>query len=212
MAFVKNPILLPLQNLIGLAPAPHPLILDDQNISLTLPLIPDITRRSRTQAPSTGLYSCQMQTEHSAAGSLTTVINPYAPQNPGAIWPSDVPEDFDAWVIGANIALVDGDIVDLDDASLEINPLDDSARGWTVSTGGGAIAGNLSFTQIAHWDQADMVDASRKKGIWRPLNLRFRRGDRLQFITKSNLAGDLDIVCAMIWALFPAGLGQDAAF
>jgi len=208
MAFVKNPILLPLQKLIGLAPKTVPLVLDEANVSLTLPMVPDITRRSRTFAPSTGLYMCQMQNEHAAAGSLSVTVNPFDPANSGDVWPAPVPDGFDAWLLGANVAIVDGDIVDLDDCSLEINS-PEAARGWTITTGGGAIGGTLAFTQIAHWDAAQILDATRKKGIYRKIGLRWRQGDNIVFLSDSNLAGDFDIVCTMIWGLFPESLGQD---
>lgn len=208
MAFVKNPVLLPLQKLIGLAPSGKPLVLDDENVSLTLPIVPDITRRSRTPAPSTGLFMCQMQNEHAAAGTLSVSMDPYVATNTGDVYPSPVAQDFDLWLLGANVAIVDGNIVDLDDCSIEINA-PDAARGWTITSGGGAITGALSFTQIAHWDAAQILDATRLKGIWRPLGLRWRRGDAVVFISDSNLAGDFDIVATMIWGLFPAGLGQD---
>lgn len=211
MTFVKNPILLPLQKLIGIAPTPKPLVLDDENISLTLPMVPDVLRRSGTLLPSTGLYACQMQNEHTAAGTLQLSEDPYFAANNGDLWPNPLDPGFDIWLIGANVNIVDGDIADLDDCSLEINS-PESARGWTITTGGGAIGGTLSFTQIAHWDAAQILDASRKKGIWRPIGLRWRRGDSVVFISDSNLAGDFDIVCTMLWAMFPAGLGQDAAF
>ena len=208
MSFVKNPILLPLQGMIGLTPTPKPLVLDDTNISLTLPLAPEIIRRSSTQAPSTGLFVCQMQNEHVAAGTLSISVDPYLPANPGAIWQGEVPEEFDCWLLGVGCAISVGDIVDLDDCSVEISS-PETARGWSITTGGGAITGNLSFTQIAHWGQGDIVDTTRKKGIWRPIGLRWRRGDNLFWISDSNLVGNFDIIVTMIWGLFPAGLGQD---
>ncbi len=208
MAFVKNPILLPLQDMIGLSPTPHPLVLDDANVSLTLPLVPDITRRSRTLVPSTGLFACQMQNEHSAAGTLVLALDPYLPENPGAVWPAEVVPSLDAWLLGVGCQIDTGDIVDLDDASVEIDS-PATARGWSATTGGGPITGGLAFTSIAHWDQPQITDASRKKGVWKPLGIRWRRGDQLNWISKSNLAGNFDIILTMLWGLFPAGLGQD---
>jgi len=219
MSIVKNPILLPLQRLIGIAPNPKPVVLDDDNISLVLPMVPDITRRSRS-GPSGGWFQGVLENVHSGADDEKVNINPYLPglfaQAP---YPASVGVDFDIWLAGASLVQNSGTAA-LTGAMLSMN-VPTHALGWGKDDAGVAVTATPGFP-LALWDSQDSsVNAPPGGNIvcltaggeltYQPIGIRLPHslepGTTLVFDSTSSGAAEFRLI--MLLGLFPAGLGQD---
>jgi hypothetical protein len=185
--------------------------LDDANVTQVLDMWP-IVRRSRTMANSTGIFNGAIRNIHAAANSQATTVNLY---EPGALahrgWPSEVPQGFDVWVLGAQLQRDSG-------AGNITGGLLRLTAGNTFGLGIGAPAGfepsdspilcafssNLTTgpSVIALYTELGTGKAVCKIGA------RIRRGFTLSLDTTSGAS--VTVRCIMTLGLFPEGLGQDA--
>jgi len=213
MAIVKNPIILPLQGLIGLAPTPTPLVLDDENISLVLPLVPDITRRS--QAPAgTGWFLGIMENVHSAGDDESSAMDPYVPGD-AAIppYPNPVPAGFDIWLAGVSLIRNSG-TGGLTIGTMLVN-VDDPSQGLGIDDAGAVVVSTL-FQCVATFDNIVATQRGADPGetqaglTYQPIKLRQPRGVSWTFDTTSAAAAEFQL--QIVFGLFPEGLGQDVAF
>jgi len=212
MSLVKNPILSTLQRMVGISPSPQPVVLDDANISLTLPLVPHVTRRSLAGIES-GWFLGITENVHSGADAESSFIDPY---NPGdlavAPYPGVVPDDFDVWVLGVAGVRSSG-VGDLTGAIFSLNPADTS-QGWGIDDAGAAVIGSLAI-KIAFFDTLEetvtaVVSSAMltEAGLtYQPVGIRVPRGGLLGFDTESVAAAEFQ--GQWLIGLFPAGLGQD---
>lgn len=213
MSFVKNPILLPLQKLVGISPTPQPVVLDDTNISLTMPLVPDITRRSRTHGPTGGMYSGILRNVHAGADDESSTIDPYAPgADAVAPYPTSVDEGFDVWLLGlcGQMSQGSGDLITAGFASISVP---DHMQGFGREDDGTPLALSPSFN-VALFTGIDGTGSGNPPltlagsgQVWIELGIRLARGQRITWKTTSSAAADFDL--QMLIGLFPAGLGQD---
>jgi len=216
MGAIKNPILKALQGLIGIAPVPGPVVLDDDSISLTLPVVPHIARRSLAGIE-LGWFVGLMENVHSGADSEASSIDPY---EPGALlavppYPPSVPDDFDLWLLGISGTRSSG-TGGLTGALFTLNP-NDTSQGWGIDDAGVALLGTPSirlglFDSISELVQAFTTDPminSLTLQTFYKLGIRVPRGAILSFETEAAAAAEFQ--GQFLLGLFPAGLGQDVA-
>jgi len=214
MTLIKNPVLLSLQSLIGIAPSPKPVVLDDENVSLTLPLVPDISRRSRVLAGTQGWFQGVLENVHSAADDENVGLQPY---NLGIAaippFPAIVGPEFDIHIAGASMLRTSGTGA-LTIGSLSINVLPQN-QGFGLDDAGAVVVATPSIF-LARFDAIQATQASSDPGIteqglyYQPINMRLPRGASLSFASTSAAAATYQML--VMFGLFPAGLGQDVAF
>jgi len=212
MAIIKNAILSPLGRLIGIAPAPQTTVLDDDSVSLVLPIVPDIARRSLGGATG-GWFQGLLENVHSGADDEVSQIDPYIPgASAVAPYPGNVNADFDVWLLGVNGRRSSGS-GDLTGGVVSLNP-GAHLQGWGEDDVGDPVVSAPSM-RLAFFDGVETQAA----GIGSPplknpqgllhinLNLRIPRGGTLSFHSTSAAAAEFQMF--FILGLFPAALGQD---
>jgi len=214
MTVVKNPILALLQNMIGITPAPLPLVLDDSNISLVLPIIPEITRRGQTIGNLTGWFQGILENVHSGADNEISTIDPYsAGADAVEPFPVEIQPGFDLWVLGAQLSVSSGTPA-LVGAIFSLN-LEGRQQGFGRDDVGAPVVGNVPLT-LAAWDgtftaaayaDGDPCTLTGSDEVFKYLALRIPRGANLRLHTTSGAAGEFQL--SLLMGLFPAGLGQD---
>ena len=101
MSLIKNALLLPIQHLIGQAPAPTPAVVDDDSVSLVLPVVPNIARRSLASQPTGGWFTGLLENNHVSDDAIISTANVYnIGDDAVAPWPAPVPNEFDVWLLG----------------------------------------------------------------------------------------------------------------
>lgn len=212
MAVVKNPIISTLGNMIGLSPTPSPLILDETNLSLVLPVVPDVARRSGAGIEA-GWFVGLLENVHSAADSESSFIDPYNPgANSIAPYPEIVPIGYDVWLIGVSGTRSAGS-GGLTGAIFVLNP-GDTSQGWGQDDAGAAVVGTPSirlalFDSISELVQAVATDPmiTEQGATYVPIGIRIPRNSLLGFETEAAAAAEFQ--GQFLLGLFPAGLGQD---
>jgi len=211
MSVIKNPILLPLQSIIGITPTPKPVVVDDENVSLVLP-IGDIIRRARANGPTGGWFEGVLENVHSGADDESSSIDPY---NAGADavppYPRTVDPAFDIWLLGVSgqeQAAGNG----LTMAIMGVNPPNHS-QGWGRDDAGDPVVASPTI-RIARFDGLDTATGitgppmiTEQGLVYQPVNMRLPRGCTITF--ESTSAGISVFRAIFLMGLFPAGLGQD---
>lgn len=215
MSIIKNAILLPIQHLIGQAPAPTPAVVDDDSVSLTLPIIPDIARRSLASQPSGGMFTGQLENNHVSDDAIVSTINVYAAGDDAvAPWPTPVPDHFDVWWIGCCAIHASGS-GGLSEALVGYNPAN-FVQGWGRDQSGALVPGSPPMF-FGRWDaiaggatgSADAPLLTEAGQTWIPVNQRIPRGTNLRFQTLSSGAAAVEFRCLFLMGLFPSAMGQD---
>jgi len=215
MATIKGEQLTLVQRLYRLATAQLAGVteLDADNVSQTLPIVPEILRRSSTPLKSQGIGLAIFLNEHAAAGQLETLINPYTTANVANGYPSPVDDArLDIWLIGAIVKRMAG-AGTLDAAILQMNY--SSGQNFFGEADDGTATNIGADVPVARWDVIDTettldVALTEQGEPYVSINTRIARGTNLQFF--SDVAGAAaDIQCAAIIGLFPQGMGQDIA-
>jgi len=214
MTIVKNPLLGSLQALIGIAPAGVPLVLDEGNIALTLPIVPEIARRSQAIGNLTGWFFTILENVHSGADNEVNSVDPYeagAFANPP--FPGSVPIGYDLWVQGCALTessgtpAVVGAIFSMN-SQIRYQGIgrDDVGAAVVANVPLPLVAWDGTFTaaSYANGDPCTVVGTGR---IWSDVSVRVPRGAVLRLHTTSGAAGEFRLVILM--GIFPAGLGQD---
>lgn len=216
MAIIKNAILRPIQRLIGIAPAPQQTVLDDDSVSLTFPIVPDIARRSLSGLATGGWHIGVLENVHSAGDAESSSIEPYS-AGPDAVapYPIVIGDDFDLWLLFVH-GLRSSGSGGLTGAVMGVNPPDHS-QGWGRDDQGDPVlsspAMRVAFfddleTTVTGVSQKPMIQT--KTGALRVnVGMRIPRGSNLAFHTVSAAAAEFQAIFVM--GLFPASLGQDVA-
>jgi len=215
VSLVKNALLASLQNLVGITPIGAPVVLDDGNISLTLPLVPDIARRSQASGPS-GWYQGRLQNVHSAADAEVSTIDPY---NPGASalgsYPPAVVAGFDVWLVGCSLVQSSG-VAGITEGTvtLELSGAGANLTGWGQDDAGSVVTGFSQFNVARFSDIIATITAGGSDFGVTPSGdpmvypkLRIPRGGRIRFRSESPAAATY--LAVLLLGLFPEGLGQD---
>jgi len=214
MPIIKSGLLLRISQLIGGPPVGGPTVLDDDSVSLTMPVLPEIARRSLIQGPLTGWYTSVMENVHSAADGELSSINPYEPGAAAvAPYPESVPDDFDVWLLKAFAQRSSGSGA-LTMGYLDMNPVTHQ-QGWGIDDAGAPVIDEPPVV-LARWDSVEAVvtvagatePAMTEAGdTMVDVNIRIARGALLRFSTESAAAAEFQ--CLLLMGLFPSGLGQD---
>jgi len=211
VSFIKNPVLSTLQRMIGISPVPGPIILDDTNVSLVLPMVPDVTRRSLAGIR-TGWYLGMLEVVHSGADFESAALDPYnAGVDAIAPYPPIVPEGFDVWLLGVGGHRSSG-AGGLVGANFSMNPEDEN-QGWGRDDAGAPVVGTPSFIVAAFDSINELVTAgiqpmqTESGETFVKVGIRVPRGGTLGVNTQSAAAAEFQ--AQFLTGLFPAGLGQD---
>ena len=214
MAIITSGLLKILQQLIG-APAAAwgPVVLDDDSVAQTLPIIPEIARRGLAPGTIGGWGFSVMENVHAGAGFEFSTIDPYQP-GVAAVggYPEAVQEGFDVWLLGAT-GLRSSGAGGLTVASVALN-LVGTQQMWGVDDADAQVVADPLMV-LGRFDGLEttlsggsvyMIDESGNPYI--SMNLRIpRSGVALQFHTEAAAAAEFQLVLLM--GLFPASLGQD---
>lgn len=215
MAKITTKILLGLQELLGLSSAElmFPVDVDMGNISLTLPVVPEVARRGLTIGPAGGWFQGVLENVHGAADAEVVSIDPYNPGDAAVgAYPRVVEDGFDIWLAGVSGQRSDG-AGGLTMAGVFFNP-GDASQGWGIDDSGATIVETPSLW-LARFDSLETTMSiittppmmTEAGDFYVPLNLRLPRGGVLGFASESAAAADFQITLVM--GLFPAALGQD---
>ncbi|MEE8492524.1 MAG: hypothetical protein V3S25_00655 [Nitrospirales bacterium] len=212
MTIVKKPILQALQQLIGIAPSASPLVMDDANVSLTLPIVPEVARRSNASQNTGGLFQGVLENVHSGADDERSQIDPYlaGPDAFGA-WPPLIPQGFDVWLLGICGEQTSG-VAGLTGATCKIN-IPNSSLGWGRDDAGAPVVATPRYT-VALFDSVTSIVGNNNPVMiteqgnpWVTLNMRLNRGHDIVFDSTSGAAAEYRMLVFL--GLFPSGMGQD---
>jgi len=211
MSIIKNAILKPIQRLIGIAPASSPTVVDTGNVSLTMPILPDMARRSLASQPTGGWFQGVLENVHSAGDAEISSINPYEAAA-DAVAPYPIAIDdllFDLWIVAVGGIRSSGS-GGLTSGVVSITP-SAHTQGWGRDDVGAPVVASPRMT-IASFDAINSDGALdffiTEQGLpFQPLNLRIPRNSLLTFHSTSAAAAEYQ--AWVLLGLFPAGLGQD---
>ena len=220
MATLKNAILRPLQKLIGVAPATLPTVVDLENVSLTLPIIPEVVRRSSAHViEHGGLWQGVLENVHSGADNEISSLRPYEPGENFVIspFPAVITDEWDLWLskVGGRRSSGTGA---LSGAAMILTSIGASpmSQAWGKDDVAAKVEGTSPMV-LAQFDGistlVDALNANEDPMItedgktWVDVNMRIPRGALLAF--KSTAAAAAEFQMWFILGLFPAGMGQD---
>jgi len=215
MALIKNSALSLISAILDLPTSQLASLvnLDDGDVSLTLPIFPELARRGLAGIRS-GWYQMVLENVHSGADDEGITIEPYTPGVTAvAPYPAIVPLDFDVWLLRIGMVQTTG-AANLTEGWVRILLPAESLGAGIEDTGGPVITQSnytlARFTDIivAPGTPDDMaVDANGEPVIY--TNLRLPRGARINFSTRSAAAATYRALLTI--GLFPSSLGQDVA-
>lgn len=173
-----------------------------------------LVRRGLALAETAGVFDAVLSNVHAAAGTLTSTVNPYqAGAAAIAPFPAAVPDDMEAWLLGASCEQIGGS--GTFKGALYLNP-DDSSQGFGINDSGVPVV-RSNAKPLAFWDS--MVTASQTIGLeggqraFQKIGLRLPRmrqaGSGLIWASVASAATTFD--CQLWIGLFPIGMGQDIA-
>ena len=215
MTIIKNAIVAPIQKIVGSQQTPSPTILDDDNISLTLPISPNIIRRSLSSQPTGGWFQGVLENVHSAADDEASEIFPYnAGDDAVAPYPTSISADFDLWLLSV-FGFRSSGAGGLNRGVATMNP-PSHAQGWGRDDAGASLVTTVrhpvaAFDGIVAETAATLayMQTELQGLILQPVGLRLPRGCTLGFNSSAAAAAEFQMVFTM--GLFPAALGQDVA-
>ena len=211
MTIIKNAIVAPIQKIVGSQQAPSPTVLDDDNISLTLPIAPDIIRRSLSSQPTGGWFQGILENVHSGADDESSEISPYeAGVDAVAPYPESISAEFDLWLMSIYGSRTSGS-GGLTGAVGSMLPKG-HAQGWGRDDAGAPLV-TTSRVPLAEFDSITTLTVgfafmqTQQGLLLQPVGMRLPRGTTLRFNSTSAAAAEFQM--AFILGLFPAALGQD---
>jgi len=213
MPLLKSPLILRLQALLGGPVVGGQTVVDSDNISLVLPVIPELARRSVVAGPTEGWYTSIFENVHSGADGEISSIDPYAPGAAAvAPFPATVPRDQDVWLLKA-YALRSSGAGGLTAGYLMINP-GPGLQGWGIDDVGAPVVDTPPVV-LARWDSIEATVGTEEPALTEggdcmvDIGIRIGRGATLRFDTEAAAAAEFQ--CVMLMGLFPSALGQDVA-
>lgn len=189
----------------------------DTEVVQTLPVVPEILRRSLTPVESGGWFFGCFQNVHAAANDQQTIFDPYAAgADRFGAYPAQVDgNQLDFWILTATLVRSAG-AGDLTGAQLRLGTLGTNfAQGFGRDDSGAPFssAGAPAICQWAGGINSDVnsgletaVELGTGKAVIN-LGLRIRQGLSLVFDTTSAAAVTFDL--RLVVGLFAAGMGQD---
>jgi len=216
LAIVKNALLGIIQQLIGGAIGGSGTVLDDENLTQVLPIVPEIARRSLTVGNVGGIFTAVLENVHSGADFEQSNILVYEPAAAARIppYPEVVGPDFDIWLLGCSLIRSAG-VGDLVYGRCGWNPSQET-QGLGIDDAGAAVE-TTPIIGLARFNNTDdsfvgsvVADGITAQGLnYQPINLRLSRRANLVFSSEAAAAAEFQLICVM--GLFPAGMGQDVS-
>jgi len=213
MAIIKNAILQPLQRLIGISPGTQATVLDTASVSLTMPIVPDVARRSLASQPSGGIFQGVLENVHSGADQEVSSIEPYAAgDNAVPPYPAEISSNFDLWLIGVHGIRSSG--AGALTGGLASITFPAHTQGWGQDDQGAAVISNRPV-RVAEFDDISVLSGTPEVMItaagltYVRAGIRLVRGCALDFHSRSG--GIAEFQMTFLLGLFPAALGQDVA-
>ncbi len=219
MALITNTILREVRALIGIGQGiTAPTVLDDDSVSMTFPVVPDIARRGLSVGGAGGIFQGILENVHTAADDERSAIMPYT-AGPDAApgFPAAISRDFDLWLLSASVVKTSGGGT-LPGAALFLRaPLSNNPTLGFGRDDAGAPVTNNTLYPLAFWNAFFTGSAgSNDFGIndisgdaSQDIGVRLPRGCELVFDTTSTETVTIRVIMQL--GLFPAGLGQDVA-
>jgi len=213
MSVISNNLLAAVQALIGGATGSGITVLEDDSVTQTLPIVPEIARRSLAIGNIGGWVLAVLENVHSGADFEQSSINLY---NPAAAairppYPGPVPLNTDVWMLGCSLIRNSG-AGGLTGGLLGLNP-PTLSQGLGIDDAGVALITTPIMT-LAHFVGVDETLSSGNafgetdQGLtYVPINLRIPRGGTLVFSSEAAAAAEFQLL--VVLGLFPAGMGQD---
>jgi len=216
MSILKTPLMLPLQKIVETAPTGAGVtVVDEGNVSLTMPLIPDVARRGLALGAD-GWGHGIIRNVHTAADSEQTNVFPYSAGD-GAIppFPEALARHLDLWLLGVCGARISG-AGDLTGGVFEFFP-DNGQQFFGVDDSGATITANLGIPLAIFDGQESGTTGTSDEplllqgtgGAYLPLRLRLPRACMLRWTTEASATATFDL--KLIMGVFQGGLGQDVA-
>jgi len=199
---------------LGLTGAGSPLTeLHDGEVFQTLD-VARLARRGRTIEPSGGIFTVNLENNHTGASTEVTAVNPYA-QDVGTIapYPNPMPPQFDIWLLTATIQRKSGTgtILALLDVLFPLQGFGENEAGAAVVT--------EDVQAVALWDAVVSVGIQFliQAGSEEPratINIRMPRptpsvGSSFRLRTTSSAASVYAMTAVL--GVFPVAMGQDFA-
>ena len=200
---------------LGLTGAGSPVTeLADGIVDQALDIVP-IVRRSRTLAGSEGLFTAIISNIHTAANTLTTLIDPFRPGSAlvRAPFPDIVPPEFDLWLLTVTLRRQSG--TGTVNATLAFQP-GAQQQAWGVNDSGAQVV-QQDPQVIAYWNT--LVTSNTTFGYLSgtsppliPVGMRLPRGSGafppvLRFVSAASAIATYNV--SLNFGLFPVSLGQD---
>lgn len=185
---------------------------DERHAQQTIPLYPELRRRSKPLAGIDNWFYAVQQHAHAGAGGLVTSVSVYNPPNPLNGYPSAVPEGWDIFLLAVQGQQQAGDDADFTAASVNIFPgafsqgMGDIDTGLPVEV---AIAFTIGHSTVILEDVGTNVMAWDDSGTMLYPRIRLPRGANIGFASEALAATTLRAI--FILGVFPMALGQDVA-
>jgi len=183
----------------------------DGMVDQVLDVLPG-ARRGGTLGPTGGLFYGLMQNVHTDAESLTTTVFPFN-MTTGllAAYPSPVTPLFDLWIIAAGVRMESGGGTYISQLNMDQTTPNQS---WGLNDSGIAVAA-VSRVCLGLWDRViagpgATVGVTESGDTLIKIGLRMTPQSSLRFAGTSSLTTTVN--CDVLFGLFPAAAGQDAAF
>lgn len=190
-------------------------VLDDDSVVQTLPVVPDIARRSLAIGNIGGWFLAVLENTHTSDDFEQSSIPVYTPPAAAVIppYPAIVPDDFDIWLIGCSLIRTAG-VGTLAAGVLGLNPPSIS-QGLGIDDAGVAVVGT-PIMSVAHFNGLNTVMGTGNAfGVktdgdpYAHIGLRIPRFTTMVFNSESGGAATCEFQMLVTMALFPAGMGQD---
>lgn len=215
MSVVSNSLLRLIQQLVGGSAGGGKTVLDDENVTQTLPIVPEIARRGLTVGNVGGIFTICLENVHSGADFEQSNVSVYAPAAAAIIppYPPIVSADFDIWLLGCSLVRTVG-TGGLVAGRCGWNPSKET-QGLGIDDAGAQVIAT-PIIGLARFDSVDAgltgvpADGITEEGLnYQPINLRLSRRAGIVFSSESAAAAEFQLHC--VCGLFPAGMGQDVA-
>jgi len=189
---------------------------DEGHASQTIPLYPDIRRRSNTLVGVDGWIYGILENVHAVADVEDSAVNPYAVGATGLVngYPASIPEGYDIWLMAVH-ALRTSASGGLTAGIVTVGP-GIATQGWGLTDAGAATqaamrirlgASTALFTAMTGNSQQPFIWGDGSTVLYPRIRLpRGGQGD-VNFQTESDAAATYQAIFVM--GIFPTALGQD---
>ncbi len=196
----------------GIDPATAVTNLDLASVSQTLPVVPEIVRRSAPLAGIDGFHTGRLRNVHSAADVETSTITPYAVGDAAlGSYPSSVAEGWDLWLLAiSGQRTVGAGVITGTVTLVPVNAIE----GWGIEddgtplTAGAArmILGRITGIEAEH-THSPVIWQNEPGATFLKVGLRLPRGIAISFHSTSDALVTVELTFVM--GLFPMAMGHD---